>query len=99
MTKKTTDKSVRDHSQEACLKGDVIEVTPKLGAERLVHCSFTVGRSEWGAAGKSFTPGYDRHELIKSKQPEMYSSWANDGGENPDRIVDSQVRAIEKLLV
>jgi len=97
-SKKAIDRSVRDHSQEVRLNGDVIEVTPKLGSHRLTLRSFVIPLSEWDEALKSFNPNYELHHLVQSKQQAMYKTWVKDGGENPDRIVDSQVRAIKKLL-
>lgn len=95
---KAINKSVRDQSQEACLKGDEIVITPKFGPYRLKEVSFTVAVSDWKWCLRQPNPEWWLRELFKGKQRWRYEVWVADGGENPDRLVDSQISAARDLL-
>lgn len=91
-----TDHSVRDLSQQATIKDDIITVTSKVG--RKMASKYEVPLSEWERTekGPSANPNYNKAMLVKKYTPGMDEEPG--GVEQAQRIRDSQVYAIEKAI-
>lgn len=92
-----TDNSVRDHSQQVKIAGDVITVNHKVGREKR-GSSATISLSEWRAAekGPSANPAWNKAKLL-----EKYFGHLDDEPGGPDqaaRIRDSIGYAIDRAL-
>ena len=92
-----SDKSVRDHRQQARLSGDQIVVTSYVGTWKAGEFRFPL--SEWRRAEStrdSFNPAWNKRQLILSKTHGMD---AEPGGPcQAERIRDAMIGAIEKML-
>ena len=93
-----TDKSVRDHPQQAVVKDGTITVVMKVGRSTAGKYGFPV--SEWEAAEHSptFNENYNRHELISRHYRSRYGADYNTDPCQAERIIDSQIMAIKKAL-
>jgi len=90
-----TSKFVTDCNQKAVLKGDVVEVISYVGRRKVF--SYKLPLSEWSIAENTIgNPNYHKRELINKHA----DSRVNFLEQIPihERIVDSQVYAIEQLL-
>jgi len=92
-----SDKSVRDHRQQARLSGDQIVVSSYVGKCKAGELRF--GLAEWRMAESnrdSFNPAWNKRELIRAKTIGMDDE---PGGPcQSDRIRDAMIGAIEKML-
>ena len=88
-------KFVTDCNQKAVLKGDTIEVISYVGRRKVF--SYKLPLSEWTVAENAFgNPNYYKRELINK-----YADCKTDFLEQicvRERIMDSQVYAVEQLL-
>lgn len=98
MSNVASDKSVRDHRQQARLLGDQIVVASYVGPWKVGEFRFPL--DEWRRSEStldSFNPAWNKRELIRAKTIGMDDE---PGGPcQADRIRDSMICAIEKLLV
>jgi len=89
---RVSDNGVQDHRQTAELKGDQIIVTSYVGQKRAASYSFPL--SAWLTTLKEFNQSWYQIELLRS-----LAVLSGDGGAGQgDRILDSQQRAINRLL-
>ena len=93
---KATDKSVRDSSQQAIIKDDIITIKMRVGKE--VRGTYSFPLTEWQKAETypTFNPNWNRLELIRKYTKEMDDEPG--GFCQAERIRDSQINAIKKCL-
>lgn len=93
---KVRNTSVRDHAQEASLRGDRVRITMFVGNREAGHYELDADalRNAWKECPGN--PRYARREYLASIAREHL---VGDGGEaQADRIIDAQLAACEKLL-
>ena len=93
-----TDKSVRDHSQQAVVKGNEIVITAKVGSQSTG--SYSIPLTEWDSTnrGPSANPNWNRRKLVEKYSEKLNWDDTPEGQSLKERILDSQVRAIQEAL-
>ena len=95
---KATDTSVRDHPQQAEVRGDKIIVTSKVGRQSVA--TIDIPLSDWErestTRGKTANPNWNKLALIRRLTQDLDDQPG--GPDQADRIRDSMVRAIDKAM-
>lgn len=87
-----TDKSVRDNSQRAVLKGNEIEIINKSGRKTISQKTFLLSERE--KLSKSFgNPEYNKREFVKGLCL-VITDGSPESDSLKERIWDSQVRVV-----
>lgn len=89
-----TDKSVRNRTQRATLKGSIIEIKNNVGTRKVY--SYKIQFDDWYAISKLGNYDYNKMEFIKGQVSKLGE--LQDEPDINQRIIESQVKAIEKLL-
>lgn len=94
-----TDKSVRENSQRATLKGDTITVINRSGRKKVGEIKVSLSEWEDAERGPSANPNWNKRKLVEKKFIEAFPGNLEDGMITPlsNRVIDSEIRAIEKV--
>lgn len=94
-----TDKSVRDHHQQAVFSRDTITIIAKVGTKQRINL-YTIDKLEWNNVCNSCgNPAYNIRQFIKNKLPmKHFDSIVPECICLTERIIDSQIHAIKEVL-
>lgn len=94
MVIRATDKSVRDHAQQARIYGEKIEVTSRVGTKLAGRYWFPL--QAWQAFNRTPNPVWCKRDFITSLTGQLDNEPG--GPDQAERIRDSQIAAIDRAF-